>query len=342
MITLSHIIYVSVLFTHLCIEVGHTSPHSHVRPKGQILNREREENGAFSSRDYDHYKEGVHHSEFDHEAVIGNRHDAEEYDHLSPEESKKRLGILVQKMDKDGDGFVDKKELTKWILRSFKMLTEEEGEERLEEEDENEDGKVTWEEHMAEAFGIDPEDDDEDEIPDPLEAAEEHQMMQEDRALFKAADLNGDGILDKSEFSAFANPEEFVHMHQVLYEQTMVKRDKNKDGYLSLEEFLSDGSGKPPAVGSESYLVEKDHFENEYDVNHDGKLEKAEVLKWLLPDNDEVAENEAVHLIKESDDDKDGKLSIQEILDHHDTFVGSEATDFGEHLYNTHKFNDEL
>ncbi len=55
----------------------------------------------------------------------------------------------------------------------------------------------------------------------------------------------------------------------------------------------------------------------------------------------EIAINEAVHLISTSDDDHDGKLSIQEILDHHDTFVGSEATDFGQQLENL-RFQDEL
>ncbi|XP_013773858.1 reticulocalbin-2-like isoform X1 [Limulus polyphemus] len=326
---------------HICTIECDPSPHSHIQSKGQKLHREREEDGSFSPSDYHHYKEGKHQSEFDHEAIIGNRRDAEEYDHLSPKESQTRLSVLVNKMDRDQDGLVDKKELTQWIQRSFKMLTEEEGQERMEEEDKNEDGKVTWKEHIAEAFGIDLETEDE-EFSDHLGTIEENQMIKEDRMLFKAADLNGDGVLDKTEFTAFAIPEEFKHMHQTLYKHTMEKRDTSKDGYLSLEEYLNDGSNNPPSVGSENYFVEKDRFENEFDVNRDGKLDRAEVLKWLVPDNNKVAENEADHLIEESDDNKDGKLSVQEILDHHESFVGSEATDFGEHLYNTHKFDDEL
>ena len=35
-------------------------------------------------------------------------------------------------------------------------------------------------------------------------------------------------------------------------------------------------------------------------------------------------------------------LSFEEIITHHDVFVGSEATDYGEHLHNLHKFGDEL
>lgn len=53
----------------------------------------------------------------------------------------------------------------------------------------------------------------------------------------------------------------------------------------------------------------------------------------------DIADQEVEHLMENSDSDKDGRLSIQEIIDHHEIFVGSEATDYGEHL---HKFKDEL
>jgi len=42
-----------------------------------------------------------------------------------------------------------------------------------------------------------------------------------------------------------------------------------------------------------------------------------------------MAEQEAEHLILTCDKDEDHKLSVQEIVDHHDIFVGSEATDYG-------------
>lgn len=48
------------------------------------------------------------------------------------------------------------------------------------------------------------------------------------------------------------------------------------------------------------------------------------------------------HLFAGSDDDHDNRLSYDEILDHHDTFVGSEATDYGDHLQEIERFDDEL
>lgn len=56
----------------------------------------------------------------------------------------------------------------------------------------------------------------------------------------------------------------------------------------------------------------------------------------------EVATDEVDHLFVSSDDNHDDRLSYQEIIDNYDTFVGSEATDYGDHLQNIEHFNDEL
>lgn len=56
----------------------------------------------------------------------------------------------------------------------------------------------------------------------------------------------------------------------------------------------------------------------------------------------EIAEEEVTHLFAAADDDHDDVLTYDEILDHHDVFVGSEATDYGEHLQNLDRFKDEL
>lgn len=50
---------------------------------------------------------------------IGSVKEAEEYDRLTPEESKQRLSLLLPKMDLNGDQNIDRLELKKWILNSF-------------------------------------------------------------------------------------------------------------------------------------------------------------------------------------------------------------------------------
>lgn len=172
-----------------------------------------------------------------------------------------------------------------------------------------------------------------------LDSVEDQILMKEDKHLWEVADKDGDGMLDRSEFPAFNSPEEYAHMKDVLYLLTLNRRDKNRDGLIHLKEYLLDDHGNIPDSSSEHYKVEKERFEQDYDSDKDGYLNRNEVMKWIIPDNQDMAEQEAEHLLITSDDNNDDKLSVDEILHHHDLFVGSEATDFGEKLK---LFKDEL
>lgn len=89
-------------------------------------------------------------------------------------------------------------------------------------------------------------------------------------------------------------------------------------------------------------LTEKDKFDNDHDVDRNGILDRNEILSWIVPSNEDIAEDEVDHLFAAADDDADDVLSFLEVLDHHDVFVGSEATDYGDHLHNLDRFEDEL
>nr|ALS04776.1 reticulocalbin-2-like isoform X1 [Pseudodiaptomus poplesia] len=92
------------LLTVLCLAKNtHQAAHSH----GQRKLGERESDGAFSPRDAHHVSDGEHDHAFDHEAILGSRREAEEFDELSPEESKKRLLVLLSKMDRNLDKNID-------------------------------------------------------------------------------------------------------------------------------------------------------------------------------------------------------------------------------------------
>ena len=45
--------------------------------------------------DEEHYKEGEHNVKYDHEAFLG-KEGAKEFDQLTPEESKRRLGLVIE------------------------------------------------------------------------------------------------------------------------------------------------------------------------------------------------------------------------------------------------------
>jgi reticulocalbin-2 len=54
--------------------------------------------------------------------IAGSTKTAEEFDSLPPEEARRRLKILLSKMDRNRDGQIERQELHSWILRSFRLI----------------------------------------------------------------------------------------------------------------------------------------------------------------------------------------------------------------------------
>jgi len=87
------------------VTVTHQAAHSHGARKGSA---EREDDGAFSPKDHHHGHGEEHDNSFDHEAILGSKAEAEEFDELSPEEAKRRLYVLLGKMDRNQDESIDR------------------------------------------------------------------------------------------------------------------------------------------------------------------------------------------------------------------------------------------
>ena len=77
--------------------MGHPTVHISHTCSTFVQSGERLSDGAFSPRDHKHGSGEEHNNAFDHEAILGSRKDAEEYDDLSPEEAKKRLRVSGSK-----------------------------------------------------------------------------------------------------------------------------------------------------------------------------------------------------------------------------------------------------
>merc|ERR1719187_2178262 len=177
-----------------------------------------------------------------------------------------------------------------WIHYVQTKYIYDDTERQWEENDKNSDGKITWEEYKEHTYGFLTEEELNHKEDDGFSY---EQMLFRDERRWKQADQDKKGYLTKEELTAFLHPEEYDHMKDMVIVETIEDIDRDKDGKISLEEYIGD--------------------------------------MWH-------EEGEAKHLIESCDSNNDGKLSHQEILNHHDVFVGSQATDWGDAIVRHDEF----
>ncbi|XP_011821465.1 PREDICTED: reticulocalbin-3 [Mandrillus leucophaeus] len=208
------------------------------------------------------------------------------------------------------------------VAKEFDQLTPEESQARL--------GA-----HLTETFPSPGE-----EFHDVEDAETYKKMLARDERRFRVADQDGDSMATREELTAFLHPEEFPHMRDIVIAETLEDLDRNKDGYVQVEEYIADLYSAEPGEEEPAWVqTERQQFRDFRDLNKDGHLDGSEVGHWVLPPAQDQPLVEANHLLHESDTDKDGRLSKAEILGNWNMFVGSQATNYGEDLTRHH---DEL
>lgn len=297
----------------------------------------------------EHYnKDGQHNTEYDHEAFLGKQ--KKTFDQLTLEESKERLGKIVDKIDKDKDGKITKEELGEWI----KFTKDQHNEETIDKKWKDviarlqkvmsrkdassaktvdPDGAITWEDHNEVSYGGKPE----EELDDMYKG-----QVKIEKRRWKMADLDQDGKLSREEFSAFYHPWEHEQTHDAVVQETIEDMDKDKDGVLSLKEYLDEVHPRDEKDLTKEQMAQKkadeNYFHTNRDINKDGVMDKEEVKEWMFPSNYDAVKSEVSHLIYHADTDKDTMLTKEEILNNHKYFVGSKATNYGKDLTRHEEF----
>lgn len=158
--------------------------------------------------DAEHYVEGEHNPDHDHEAFLGD--EKEEFDNLAPEEARKRLRVLLKKVDSDNDGAITTEELTEWVKKVFKERSLHGVEKDMEDKDTDHNGMMSWDEYVKGTYGETAEDDE-----------EVKELLQRDKRRFDTADSNKDGSLNKQEFGTFLHPESSPEMGDIHITETI-------------------------------------------------------------------------------------------------------------------------
>lgn len=127
-----------VLFAQLCF---HSFVFAEVTPHQDNFHK-HEHFGANQEHDV----------RYDHEAFLGP--EAEEFENLTPEESKRRLRIIVTKLiDTNKDSLVSPDELSVWIEKQRKAFMYEDVDKRIAKEDKDGDKEISWEEYAKSEYG---------------------------------------------------------------------------------------------------------------------------------------------------------------------------------------------
>lgn len=277
------------------------------------------EDPKLSDEEHVEEEDEEHNKQYDHEAFFGGKEEAKEFEELSPEESQKKLGEIFVRIDKNGDGFVTVKEMEDWIHYTRNKHILKYIQNTMIELDLNKDGNIGWDEFKTAPT--------KDEYMRKLKT-----MLPRMERRFKKADFDNNKLLNTEQFAAFIHPADHDYMKELVIEETIEDADKNKDGFISLQEYYGD---LYPQGGSGAQVEDaKKKFKDIRDKNGDGRMDKAEIANWILhPDDHDHANNEAKHLVKQSDTDKDGKISKKEMLGKYDLFV---STNFGDTLRKDH------
>jgi Ca2+-binding EF-hand superfamily protein len=279
------------------------------------------------------------------EILIGN-HD--EFENGGEKRLLSRLKIVFMRADVDHDAFLTHAELKAWIMFKVQQHLDEalaENERIFHHLDTDSDGFVTWKEfhiHFLLAKGHSENDtlkhvEDYDSLN--IEAEERERLIRYKFRWAEADEEPQDNQLTIKEMQNFRHPEQSSKMIVRMAKDIIDNLDHDEDGMITEEEFVALPPGDIDDMMHERSTDEMwrkerlKEFQNVIDLNHDGRVDIEELKIYVDPHNENHAHLEADNLIQLADENSDGKLSMSEVLDNAELFLGSKMVDTGRNFH---------
>nr|XP_043606930.1 reticulocalbin-2 [Erigeron canadensis] len=231
-----------------------------------------------------------------------------------------RLVLLFPRIDVDpADGFVTEHELTEWNLEQAQKDVLHKSQREMELHDKDHDGLVSFAEYQPPSW-----------VRDSGNNSFGYDMGWWKEEHFNASDADGDGFLNITEFNDFQHPADTKNpkLLRWLCKEEVSERDTDKDGKINFKEFFhglfdlvrnyDEEIHNSSHFNSDSLESPARSFFAELDKDSDGCLSDVELLPIigkLHPPERYYAKQQADYIISQADTDKDGRLSLTEMID---------------------------
>lgn len=280
------------------------------------------------------------------EILLGNH---EEFENADEDMFEDKIKDVFTKMDTDKDHEISQTELEDWIVQKVEEHFDEAGEENeriFSHLDTDQDGYVSWQEfhlHFLLAKGHE-QDQAEQHVVDyetiPLDPDDKERLIRYKFKWAEADDDPQDNKLTLEEFRSFRHPEQSKVMLNRMVQDILDNLDSNNDGKVTEKEFIALPPGDVDPAFQESDRLwqeeRKKEFRTVIDLDRNGIVTREELQSYVDPKNTNHAKLEAENLIGLADGDRNNKLSIEEILENMELFLGSKVVDTGR------SFHDEF
>jgi len=227
-----------------------------------------------------------------------------------------QLRSMHAKMDKNADGKVSFLEITTYFNGNHKAFESKNMAAILEDfgaTDTDKDGSLSLEEHLKHIKTTSEMTDD----SNVWARYQEHETVK-----FRAADIDHDGVLSKTELPHLLFPEHYEGVLTASVDELMRQNDEDKDGKLNATEFVDlHGEMSKHQDGAEDQA----DFAK-LDTDGDGFLNAVEMRDW---ETGQLDINVAMKkLFEVADKDKDGSLTADELAGAMTEIMGTAAHEF--------------